>query len=218
MTFKQAMTLIGDRPLFEADDLPDTSTRPVQLSRWVASGRLYRLRRGLYALKPPYQRTVPHPFQIANRIVDGSYISLHSALSFHGLLADRDPEVTSVSTSRPGTWKTELGTFVYRHIKTDLFHDYEEIDMGAGQIARIANVEKALIDLFYLTPNADHPAFLSSLPLINLQKLNPQKIVRLANSVERMRVRWAANGILDLRGDEIGRAMLAESGITKRDI
>ena len=216
MTFNEAMALIGNRPLFSADDLPDTPTRPVQLSRWVASGRLYRLTRGLYALKPPFQRTVPHPFLIANRIVDASYISLQSALHHHGILADPAPAVTNVTISRPGLWDTELGAFVYRHVKTDLFHDYEEIEVGAGQSARVASAEKALIDLFYLTPNVAHPACLRSLHLINLEKLNARKIVRLANGVERKRVRWAANGIIDLRRHEIGRAMLEESEMRER--
>ncbi|NJL27260.1 MAG: type IV toxin-antitoxin system AbiEi family antitoxin domain-containing protein, partial [Thermoanaerobaculia bacterium] len=36
-----------------------------QISRWVEAGRLYQLRRGLYALAPPFQKTKPHPFLVA---------------------------------------------------------------------------------------------------------------------------------------------------------
>ena len=49
-----------------AGDVDPTDVRR-QLSRWVTAGRLYRLRRGLYALAPPFQKVLPHPFLVANR-------------------------------------------------------------------------------------------------------------------------------------------------------
>jgi hypothetical protein len=41
------------------------------LSRWVRSGWLHQLRRGLYALAPPYRKVSPHPFEVANRMPGG---------------------------------------------------------------------------------------------------------------------------------------------------
>ncbi|MBA7484787.1 hypothetical protein ES707_20318 [subsurface metagenome] len=37
--------------------------------------------------------------------------------------------VTNATTSRPGLRTTELGAFAYRHVKADLFYDYEEIEV-----------------------------------------------------------------------------------------
>lgn len=64
---------MGDEPVFEAGLLlagdVDPSDVRRQLSRWVNAGRLYQLRRGLYALAPPFQKIRPHPFLVANRLV-----------------------------------------------------------------------------------------------------------------------------------------------------
>lgn len=210
MTFEQAIALIADRPLFSAGDLPESPSRPVQLCRWVASGRLYRLRRGLYALKPPYQRSAPHPFLVANRLVDDSYVSLQSALHYHGMLGEPPPAITSVTTSRPGLRETELGTFTYRHIKTDLFFDYEEIEVRAGQVARVASAEKSFVDLIYLTPQSGHPRYILSLNLINLENLNLRKIIRFGKKMKQGRVKMAVRGNASLYRAEVGKKIIEE--------
>lgn len=90
MKFEQLLAAVGDEPVFETGLLlageVDPSDVRRQLSRWVASGRLFQLRRGLYALAPPFQKVLPHPFLVANRLVGGSYVSLQSALAHHGLI------------------------------------------------------------------------------------------------------------------------------------
>ena len=81
---------MGDEPVFETGLLLAGDVDPVdvrrQLSRWTAAGYLYQVRRGLYALAPPYRKVEPHPFLAANRIVRPSYVSLQSALAFHGFI------------------------------------------------------------------------------------------------------------------------------------
>ncbi len=83
MKFEELLTVVGDEPLFEtglllAEDVDANDVRR-QLSRWIQSGRIRKLRRGLYTLAPPYQNVVPHPFLITNALVPGSYVSLQSA-------------------------------------------------------------------------------------------------------------------------------------------
>lgn len=61
MKFKQLLGLVGDELVFESS-LPfagnvDPQYLQRQLARWVSKGYLYQLRRGLYALAPPYQKT-----------------------------------------------------------------------------------------------------------------------------------------------------------------
>ena len=105
MGFRELLAIVGDESLFEtglllAGDVDPNNVRR-QLSRWTTSGKLYQLRRGLYALAPPYQKTDPHPFLIANRLVRASYVSLHAALAYYGLIPEHVPLVTSVTTARP---------------------------------------------------------------------------------------------------------------------
>lgn len=58
MEFEHLLEIVGDEPIFETGLLlagevdPDNIRR--QLSRWTKARRLYQLRRGLYALAPPY--------------------------------------------------------------------------------------------------------------------------------------------------------------------
>lgn len=59
-----------------------------------------QLRRGLYALAPPWRKRSPHPFLTANRLVPGSYVSGPSALAFAGAIPEYVPEVTSVTRPR----------------------------------------------------------------------------------------------------------------------
>jgi hypothetical protein len=175
MDFAELVEIVGDEPVFETGLLLAGRVKPAdvrrQLSRWTKAGRLYQLRRGLYALAPPFQKSKPHPFLVANRMLPGTYVSLQSALAFYGLIPEHVPVVTSVTTARPGRWQTPLGSYDFRHIKTDLFRGYRLSEVGPRQRAFIATPEKALLDLVYLEPGADSPDYLAELRLQQLSRL-----------------------------------------------
>lgn len=187
--------------LLLAGDLDPASVRR-QLSRLTSSGRLIQLRRGLYALAPPYRKVKPHPFLVANRITRPSYVSLQSALSYHGLIPEYVPVITSVTTSRPGRFNTPLGDFLYRHIKTGFFFGYLTEDVGGGQRAVVATPEKALFDLLYLQPGSDQPAYLQELRLQNLDSLRIGELVRLARDSGSPKLRRAVKRIEDMVREE----------------
>ena len=60
MEFGKLLALVGEEPVFETALLLAGEVSPegvrLQLSCWTKSGRLYQLRRGLYALAPPFQK------------------------------------------------------------------------------------------------------------------------------------------------------------------
>src|SRR6185369_8767235 len=105
MEFAKLLQIVGNEPVFETGLLLAGAVDPKdvrrQLSRWTKAGRLFQLRRGLYALAPPFQKIKPHPFVIANRLMPGSYVSNQSALAHYGLIPEYVPVVTSVTTARP---------------------------------------------------------------------------------------------------------------------
>lgn len=149
MEFQELLCIVGDEPLFEtglllAGDVdPDNVRR--QLSRWTAAGKLYQLRRGLYALAPPYQKVKPHPFLVANRLVQASYVSLEAALAHYGLIPEHVPLATSVGTARPAEYKTPLGRYAFRHVKLDLLCGYQRRAVGPdGQRAVSASDDQTL--------------------------------------------------------------------------
>ena len=107
------------------------------------------------------------PFCIANYLKKASYISLQSALSWHGIIPAFVPSVTCVTTNRPQTIETPLGRFEYRHISKKYFWGYQQIILKAEQTAFIASTEKALLDLIYLTPGSANREYLEELRLQN---------------------------------------------------
>ena len=185
MKWKELHQIVGREPIFHSSILITTGGNPAdlgrQLSRWVNSGNLIQLRRGLYALSEQYQKTIPHTFLVANRLKRASYVSMQSALEFYGLILEHVPSVTSVTTGRPDDRVTPLGSFIYRHIKKALFFAYRTIDLGDDQSAFIATPEKALLDLLYLTPGSDDPDYLRELRLQNVQTLNKNILTELAD-------------------------------------
>ena len=175
MEFDSLLRLVGDDPIFESSLLLAGNVDPklirIQLSRWVRTGKIYKIRRGLYAIAPPYQKKQPHPFLVANHLQKASYVSLQSALSFYGLIPEVVNVTTSVSTGRPERLETPFGIYEFRHIKTELLFGYRMLELG-GQSAFVATPEKALLDLIYLQPGGDSIDYLKELRLQNTEQLD----------------------------------------------
>jgi len=185
MEFQRLLEIVGDEPVFETGLLLAGEVGPAdvrrQLSRWTQAGRLYQLRRGVYALAPPFQKVKPHPFLVANRLVRGSYVSCQSALAYYGLIPEYVPVTTSVTAARPGYWETPLGAYQFRHVKPGLLRGYRLAELGPGQRAFVASPEKALLDLIHLQPGADSPHYLRELRLQNLERLDLDELQRQAS-------------------------------------
>jgi len=199
MKWAQFLDLAGNEPILSSSLLKTAGISPAeagkQLSRWVKSGKLIQIRRGLYMLAEPYIKIRPHPFYLANKLQRGSYVSLQSALEYYGLIPEYVPAVTSVTTRRTQTFTTPLGNYIFRHVKKELFFDYVQLDMGEGQLAFVATPEKSLLDLLYLTPGSDNPSYLRELRLQNLENLNIERFKSLASQT-RIRKLIRAAGIL----------------------
>jgi predicted transcriptional regulator of viral defense system len=184
MKFDDLLILTSSLPFFEtglllAGDVdPDDVRR--QLSRWVQTGRVIQLRRGLYTFPAPYRQSPFHPFLAANALLPGSYISLQSALAYYGLIPEYVARTLSVTSRRPAEWRTPLGDFRFQHIASHLFFGYQKVSFTSGQDAFIALPEKALLDLVHLTPDGDDPAYLAGLRLQNLERIDSQRLRTLA--------------------------------------
>jgi predicted transcriptional regulator of viral defense system len=187
MEFADVLGLVGDEPTFDSALLfagaPDLPYLQRQLSRWVGLGYLQQLRRQHYVLAAPYQKTRPHPFLIANRMVRASYVSGESALAFHGLIPEYVPAITSVTTQRPARWTNPYGQFLFQHIKVSSFFGYERVELSRGQYAFVATPEKALLDLIHLRRGADAQGHLQELRLQHFDKFD---FKRLDHYVERL--------------------------------
>jgi len=198
MEFAELLKLVGDDPVFESSLLLAGNIKPknvrLQLTRWVNSGRIYRLRRGVYSIAPPYQKTQPHPFLVANHLQRSSYVSLQSALAFYGLIPENVNITVSITTGRPERLETPLGIFEFRHIKSNLLFGYHMIDLG-GQNALVATPEKALLDLVYLQPGGVSTKYLQGLRLQNLDRLNRDLLMKQSKVFDSPKMSKAAKVI-----------------------
>lgn len=201
MDFDQLLQIIGDDPVFESALLLAGNVDPryirLQLGRWINSGRIYQLRRGLYSIAPPYRKAKPHPFLVANRLQRSSYVSLQSALAFYGLIPENVNSTVSVTTGRPERLENPLGIYEFRHIKTNLLFGYQMTDLGT-QAALVATPEKALLDLVYLQPGGDTLEYLQSLRLQNMDRMNPDLLKKQADTFASPKMRAAVKNILQL--------------------
>lgn len=199
------LTLVGNEPLFETSLLLAGSVDPgmirVQLSRWVRAGKILQIRRGLYAIGPPYRKREPHPFLVANHLQKASYVSLQSALAYYGLIPEVVNTITSVSTGRPERLQTPLGTCDFRHIKTAFLFGYRLTDLG-DQSAFVATPEKALLDLVYLQPGGESIAFIRELRLQNTEILDQVLLTELAGRFDKKKMQTALKNILQVISGE----------------
>ena len=121
------------------------------LGRWVRQGYLIRLRQGYYAF-PENRESTDFALYFANIIYKPSYISLHTALSFYGIIPEAVPQITSVTTLKTLTFSNDFGEYSYKNIKPNMMFGYDLREMEGGRRIMFATPEKALIDLLYLYP------------------------------------------------------------------
>ena len=120
------------------------------LTRWCRRGLLVKLR-NQYAF-PEYRQVPDFSRYVANRIYVPSYISLHSALSFYGMIPEEVVQLTSVTTLKTARFENDFGTFHYQNVKTPFYFGFEIKTMQSGRGLLFATPEKALLDLLYLNP------------------------------------------------------------------
>ncbi|OHB57308.1 MAG: hypothetical protein A2173_03190 [Planctomycetes bacterium RBG_13_44_8b] len=167
----------------------------LQLNRWVKSGKLIRLSKGIYILAEPYRKIKPEAFAIANKLKSPSYVSCQSALSFYGLIPEFVPVVTSVTSGRPESLETPLGRFEYRRISQKFFWGYHKAELSGGQQAFVARPEKALLDLVYLTAGGDKEEFLKELRLQNIEKLDKNVLSQYVEKSKSPKLKRATSNI-----------------------
>jgi predicted transcriptional regulator of viral defense system len=75
-------------------------SRYALVKRALRSGALVKIRRGQYVLADRYRKQPVHPFHLAQAIVPGSYVSMESALAYHGWIPEAVYSVSSVTPGR----------------------------------------------------------------------------------------------------------------------
>ncbi|HPI78756.1 MAG TPA: hypothetical protein PLK80_18640 [bacterium] len=119
-----------------------------RLNEWQNKGYIKMIRRGHYAFSG-LEINESVLSLLANRIYTPSYVSLEMALSHYNMIPEAVYGITSVTSRKTNHFKSDVGEFIYRHIKSPLMFGYKLISCK-GRNFKIAEPEKAILDFFYL--------------------------------------------------------------------
>ena len=121
-----------------------------RISEWVKKGYIkIIINRHYYFCDKSFSET--ELFFISNKLLEPSYISLESALSYYGFIPEGVFSITAVSSKRKIKFETPLSFFTYNKIKPSMFFGYKLIKPAENEI-KMAEPEKAIIDYLYLNP------------------------------------------------------------------
>lgn len=113
--------------------------------RYVKMGKLYPIRRGIYAKDKSYDKN-----ELAIRIYTPAYISLESVLAKEGIVFQSYNEIFVVSyLTRQITCDGQI--YVFRRIKNPILTNSLGIERKDNY--HIASKERALLDIIYLNKN-----------------------------------------------------------------
>ncbi len=205
MKYEGLITRAKGFPVF-GDDIAagaatSRSSLHLQLSRWVAKGKVIRLKRGLYTLPETYRKAPLSLRWLANTLYSPSYLSLEYMLSWYDMIPERVATITSVTLLKTALFNNPLGRFAYRTVKKDLFFGFEEIKDEFGAPILIASPEKAFLDYIYLSPEWENTeAYLEgSLRLQQLDQLEKRKFREYAVKFHSKKLDLAVETILKFR-------------------
>ncbi len=129
------------------DRLRDYRAPRDKLGHLCARGEIIRVRKGLYVPGAQRGATPPvDPLVLAGLIYGPSYISLETALAWHGLIPERVEEITSMTSKRAKEFRTPLGLFRYEPVPERVFACGLRLEMARGGAFFLAEPEKALCD------------------------------------------------------------------------
>ena len=126
-------------------------SRHGMIKRALAKGEVLGVRRGLYCLAPRFQKRPVSVFALAQRVYGPSYVSLETALAFHGWIPEAVHACTCVSLRKAKEYRTPLGVFSYRRVPQEtLYTDVARSEDPDGNVFFMASPIKALADYVYV--------------------------------------------------------------------
>lgn len=179
MKFLELKNELKEFPIFSLNDIKniDPAFHRRRLNEWQDKGYIKKIIRGYY-LFSDIGVDEEILFKISNQIYYPSYVSLQSALSYYNLIPETIYGITAISTQKTYHFNTTLGEFSFRSIKPQLFFGYRLIK-NKNYFVKIASIEKALLDYFYLHPNLQTASDFDSLRInqeVLIEQVNEKKL------------------------------------------
>ncbi|MGM0381273.1 MAG: type IV toxin-antitoxin system AbiEi family antitoxin domain-containing protein [bacterium] len=211
MKFDKLVEKFGTRPYFELkevlaldDNQPKTTKN--QLSKWSGDDKIIRIGRGKYLLNKTFRKQSPSVYYIANQLLRPSYVSLHTALQFHGLIPEAVFLIQSITPKHGRTRESDLGTFKYYSIKQERFWGYKKYSSTDKNIPQnsflMARPEKSLLDLFYSQAGEWPEERISEMRFQNIDKIDFERLKNFTERFNSPRINRAVDNLILLYGSE----------------
>ena len=155
---KDALDILGNIPVTKetiASLYPDISGTNQKVASLEHSGKLLRLKRGLYIINPVWSGKRISEELVANHLYTPSYVSMLTALSWYGLIPERVYLIQSMTLKHSRVFENALGRFSYTSVSRDYFPiGIRKVETKEASFL-IASPEKALCDLICSTPGVN---------------------------------------------------------------
>lgn len=118
-----------------------------KITKFLKSGQLIQVKRGLYVFGQQYRKRLYNLFTLANQIYGPSALSLEFALAYYGLIPERVDTITSITPKRNTAYNTPVGRFTYRYCHPEKYSvglTLTETETDETHHVIIATPEKAL--------------------------------------------------------------------------
>lgn len=186
MTFLELKNSLKDYLVFSVNDILkiDPNFHRQRLVDWQKKGYIKRIIDKFYVFSET-EINEELLYLISNRIYHPSYVSLETALSYYNLIPESVYTITAVSTRRTYQFRSEIANFHYRKIHTKLMFGYTSVQYENYTI-KIAEIEKAVIDYFYLNPHIKNNKYFSELRFNSsefIEKHNAEKLMQYIETI-----------------------------------
>lgn len=131
---------------------PDVKSANRKVAGLEKTGRIIRLKRGLYVVSPQESGILLSLNLISNVLYGPSYVSMLTALREYGLIPERVDVVQSMTTHLTVSFENQAGRFEYQHCAKDYYPIGITQRQEVGVTYLIATPEKALCDYIISTP------------------------------------------------------------------
>lgn len=127
-----------------------------QVTEWSKKWWLIKLKRWVYV--PAESMEWLDRLTISRWVVDPSYVSCESALSYYGMIPEGVTFTTCITPKKTQEYTTPVGIFSYKQLSPKFFRGWEQRDQ-----MYIATPEKAFLDYLWLHPDTCHEQTIQSL-------------------------------------------------------
>lgn len=164
------------------------------ITRWTKQNLLVKLRNSWYSF-PEYLKTPNIQHLVSNKIYSPSYVSLHSALAFYGIIPEAIVQTTAVSSLKKANFDNEFGSFSYQQILPELMFGYEQKTYLNKQSLIFASPEKAILDLLYLYPQYNNEQEIKELRFDEEFMQEDLNVERLSEFTEKFKSKTLRNRV-----------------------